>query len=237
VTAVAASTVLIIEDDWLVGNGLREMLRAAGLAVVGVASRRAQVEAIVRAAAPDLAIVDIHLGAGGDGVEVAEALLVPAGVRVVWSSAHADDATLARVREVPARGFLVKPFSERQLRAAIEVALGKDAWTATADAAVAEHLGKARRAIEALAGALGRAPEPAAPSAPRLDPGAALGGLTDRERAVVNELLLHRRVPAIAEHLGISAHTGRNHLKAIFAKLRVSSQQELLDRLVTRAPR
>jgi len=207
-----ASTILIVEDDWLVANGLRDMLRSAVLRVAGIAFRREQVEALVREHAPDLALVDIHLGRGSDGIEIASTLLIPAGVRVVFASAHADDATLARARGVSAHGFVVKPFSEKQLRAAIEIAL----------AAPAPALPRPDGALAADEIAL------------RLRSDARLASLTERERAILLELLQHRRVPAIAEYLEISAHTVRNHLKAVFAKLRVSSQQELLDQILVR---
>jgi DNA-binding NarL/FixJ family response regulator len=54
--------------------------------------------------------------------------------------------------------------------------------------------------------------------------------LSAREREVLEHLLGHRRAPAIAKALFISPYTVRNHLKKIFAKLGVRSQQELLDR-------
>jgi DNA-binding CsgD family transcriptional regulator len=55
--------------------------------------------------------------------------------------------------------------------------------------------------------------------------------LREREREVVDLLLQHYRVPAIAERLSISPHTVRNHLKNIFRRCGVRSQQELLHRL------
>ncbi|MCA9683925.1 MAG: helix-turn-helix transcriptional regulator, partial [Myxococcales bacterium] len=50
-----------------------------------------------------------------------------------------------------------------------------------------------------------------------------------REAQVLDALIAHRRPPQIAEDLGISPHTVRNHLKSIYAKCGVSSQSELLN--------
>ncbi len=61
-----------------------------------------------------------------------------------------------------------------------------------------------------------------------------LAPLSRREREVLEQLVAHKRAPAIAKALFISQHTVRNHLKKIFSKLEVRSQQELLD-LVTNA--
>ncbi|MBX7192498.1 MAG: response regulator transcription factor [Sandaracinaceae bacterium] len=64
-----------------------------------------------------------------------------------------------------------------------------------------------------------------------VETGPSLEGLSSREREIVEQLLAHKRVPAIAKALFISPHTVRNHLKNVFAKVGVSSQQELLDAL------
>jgi DNA-binding CsgD family transcriptional regulator len=61
------------------------------------------------------------------------------------------------------------------------------------------------------------------------DPG--LGMLSARELEIVIRLMNGDRVPAIAESLFLSPSTVRNHLSAVFRKMRVSSQQELIHRL------
>jgi PAS domain S-box-containing protein len=55
--------------------------------------------------------------------------------------------------------------------------------------------------------------------------------LTEREREVLTHLMAGSRVPTIAEKLFISHNTVRNHLKAIYRKLDVSSQNELIERV------
>ena len=62
-----------------------------------------------------------------------------------------------------------------------------------------------------------------------------LCGLRPREQEVVRLLLQHLRVPAIARRLGISQQTVRNHLKSVFRRTGVRSQQELLDRIALAA--
>jgi DNA-binding NarL/FixJ family response regulator len=54
-------------------------------------------------------------------------------------------------------------------------------------------------------------------------------GVTGREREVIRSFIRHRRVSRVAETLGISVHTARNHLKSVFRKLNLHSQDELLD--------
>lgn len=56
----------------------------------------------------------------------------------------------------------------------------------------------------------------------------ALSELTSRELQIVNRLLAGDRVPAISRQLYLAQSTVRNHLSAVFAKLGVRSQQELI---------
>jgi DNA-binding CsgD family transcriptional regulator/PAS domain-containing protein len=71
---------------------------------------------------------------------------------------------------------------------------------------------------------------------PSLDDLPELATLTSREWHVVTRLAQGARVPAIAGELALSPSTVRNHLSAVFRKLGVGSQSELLQRLRS-APR
>ncbi|MGY1681813.1 helix-turn-helix transcriptional regulator [Geodermatophilus sp. SYSU D01176] len=64
----------------------------------------------------------------------------------------------------------------------------------------------------------------------------ALGDLTPREQQVTQLLLAGGSVPDIAQRLWISPHTLRDHVKAVFAKLRVSSRPELAALLTDQHP-
>ncbi|PIE17674.1 MAG: hypothetical protein CSA65_07955 [Proteobacteria bacterium] len=57
-----------------------------------------------------------------------------------------------------------------------------------------------------------------------------LESLSPREQEILGEVLSGKRVTDIAHALSISRHTVRNHLKAIYRKLGVHSQVELLGR-------
>ncbi len=63
---------------------------------------------------------------------------------------------------------------------------------------------------------------------PGLSP-ATLGKLTAREREVLEQLVLGRRVREAAAALGMSQHTVRNHVKVLFRKLNVHSQDSLVS--------
>ena len=56
-----------------------------------------------------------------------------------------------------------------------------------------------------------------------------LAELSEREREVLAHLMDGSRVPTIAKQLFISPNTVRNHLKAIYRKVGVSSQNSLIE--------
>ena len=67
--------------------------------------------------------MDIHLADGCDGVETARVLREKYDCAVVFVTAYADDATVERTAEVVPAGYVMKPFTGEEIRAAIKTAL------------------------------------------------------------------------------------------------------------------
>lgn len=111
--------ILIVEDDALIAMELEASLSDAGHTVVGPASTVGR--AIERAAAnvPDLALVDIRLRDGGDGIELARRLRREFGLRALFVSAQRLEARHSRDAAI---GFLCKPFTPHVLLATIACA-------------------------------------------------------------------------------------------------------------------
>ena len=60
---------------------------------------------------------------------------------------------------------------------------------------------------------------------------AAMAGLTGREREVLEAVLAGKRRKAVAENLGVSEETVKTHMRNIYTKLNVHSQQELVEKV------
>lgn len=121
------ATLLIVEDDGLIGAYLSASLRRLGYAVAGC---YATGEAAVAAAGelrPDLVLMDIALAGALDGVAAADAIRRQYDLPVVFLTAHADAETLARAKIAEPFGYLTKPFQEASLQSTIEVALYRHA--------------------------------------------------------------------------------------------------------------
>jgi PAS domain S-box-containing protein len=78
---------------------------------------------MARQSDPDLVLMDIKLSGEMDGIEAAEQIHRLHNIPVVFLTAHSDDRTLQRAKVSDPYGYMVKPFSEAELRTTIEVSL------------------------------------------------------------------------------------------------------------------
>lgn len=124
---MAETEILIVEDERIVALDLQYQLRRLGYTVSDVASSGEQALRIAEEAQPDVVLMDIRLGGALDGVEAAEELRTFFEVPVVFLTAYADDRTLERAKATEPFGYLLKPFEERELQVAIEIALYRHA--------------------------------------------------------------------------------------------------------------
>ncbi len=118
-------TLMIVEDEIILAMELEEKLADMGYQVVGrVASGE---EALKKAGEllPDLVVMDIRLDGGLDGIETAKLLRKKYFVPVVYLTAYTDEKTLQRAKLTEPFGYLVKPYSERELRTTVEMSLHK----------------------------------------------------------------------------------------------------------------
>ncbi len=117
--------VLIVEDERLVAEDLRDTLMQQGYDVAGLVATGEKAIDKVAEVDPDVVLMDIHLAGEMDGISAAREIRARHGTPVVYLTAFSNDQTLTRARETDAFGFVVKPFQDRAVIAAIEMALGK----------------------------------------------------------------------------------------------------------------
>ena len=115
--------VLLVEDERVVALHLRQQLVRLGYNVSGVASSGPEALRLIEERRPEVVLMDIHIDGEIDGIETAARVPPSAGSSIVYLTAYAEDATLARARATGPYGYLVKPFSERELHATLQMAL------------------------------------------------------------------------------------------------------------------
>jgi len=122
---MANAQIMIVEDEGIIAKDIQNTLESLGYAVPAIASSGE--EAIKKAAEtlPDLVLMDIVLEGHMDGVEAAERIRDRLDIPVVYLTAYADNKTLQRAKITEPYGYILKPFSERELYTTIEMALYK----------------------------------------------------------------------------------------------------------------
>lgn len=119
--------ILVVEDEAVVALDIRVQLAGHGYEPVGHAIRGEQAIALTGSLLPDLILMDIRLGGAMDGIEAAAIIRARHAIPVVFLTAYAEDETLERARHVEPAGYVIKPFTERELRTVVEMALYKAA--------------------------------------------------------------------------------------------------------------
>ena len=114
--------VLIVEDDTLVGMGLRAQLEKLGHEVTGQAATAAEARALYREHRPDVVLMDIRLD-DADGIAIAGELLREQRCPMVILSAYGDKELVDRASAAGVFGYLIKPVTAEGLQAQIEVAV------------------------------------------------------------------------------------------------------------------
>jgi CheY-like chemotaxis protein len=132
--------ILVVDDERVVSLDVQDALRRLGYAVAGLAATGEAALELAERLRPDLALMDIRLEGGMDGTEAAARMTSDFDVPVIFLTAYSDDATMRRALAASPFGYLLKPFGDRELRNAIELALAKHEAEA--------ELRRARRAAE-----------------------------------------------------------------------------------------
>ena len=117
--------ILVVEDEAIIACDIEMQLQALGYEAVGHATRGEQAILMAGALRPDLVLMDIQLAGTMDGIAAAESIGTQYGLPVVFLTAYAADETLARAKLTDPCGYILKPFSERELHTVLELALYK----------------------------------------------------------------------------------------------------------------
>lgn len=116
---------LIVEDESLVARDIENMAIHLGYSVCGIASTSEQALEFAARHRPDLVLMDIIIRGRIDGILAAEKVWEEFHIPVIFVTAYSDELTLKRAKLSEAFGYILKPFEERELKIAIEMACFK----------------------------------------------------------------------------------------------------------------
>lgn len=119
--------VLVVEDEKLIAMELGDRLSRMGMTVVASVDTGDLAVTSAIDLRPDLVLMDIRLKGNKDGVQAAGDIAQAVDVPIVYLTAHSDRATLDRAKGTAPYGYVMKPFQERELFVAIEMAVHRHA--------------------------------------------------------------------------------------------------------------
>ncbi len=114
--------IFLVEDESIVAKDVEGILKSQGYEVVGIADTGKKALSEVEKLAPDVILMDIRIKGPMDGIDTAKEIQKKHDIPIIYVTAYADDKTLGRAKITGPFGYIVKPFQERELKTAIEVA-------------------------------------------------------------------------------------------------------------------
>jgi AmiR/NasT family two-component response regulator len=121
---MAATRILIAEDNDLVSLTLEEQLKGLGYDVIGIARTGTEAIDLALRLVPDVILMDIRMPEI-DGTEAALRINQQRSMPIIMLTAYTDKETVRRAEAAGVLGYLVKPISENDLPPAINIALAR----------------------------------------------------------------------------------------------------------------
>ena len=116
--------VFIVDDDVIIAMDLQDQISSLGYDACGFESDADLALDRILALKPDLVVMDVNLG-GRDGMEIVREVHRQIYIPVIYVTAYSAIDLMKRAAGTHAFQFLAKPFTERDLGAAIKAALGE----------------------------------------------------------------------------------------------------------------
>lgn len=211
--------VLVADDHLFYREGLRSLLPADEIEIVGEAGDGVQAVLMAERLAPDVVLMDLKMP-GLNGIEATRRIVGhDPSCRVLVLTMFEDDSVVSALR-AGARGYVLKHATVEDLVRAV----------------TAVHHGElifGREIAERIVGAIGehgdrrvRAPVPRAPGVPGTPGIPGVSGLTARENDILRLLAGGAGNAEIARELRLTPKTVRNYVSAILAKLGAANRTE-----------
>lgn len=119
------TNILVVEDENIVSKDIQYSLNKLGYNIIGAASTGEKAFELAATKNPDIILMDIMLKGDINGIQTAERIKRELQIPVIYLTAYADEATLAKAKITEPYGYILKPFKDIDLHTSIEMALYK----------------------------------------------------------------------------------------------------------------
>lgn len=114
--------VLIVEDNPLTSQDLKEIILENGMKVIGIAKNKMEATSLFNGMHPDILLVDINLKEGDSGIDFVNEIHKNQDVPVVYLTANSDKETVEKALKTKPVSYLTKPYDDRDVIIALELA-------------------------------------------------------------------------------------------------------------------
>ncbi|NRB47877.1 MAG: response regulator transcription factor [Saprospiraceae bacterium] len=194
--------ILVVEDDIFISQDIVEMLEQMDYTISGVAYDGDAALAQLHENTPDFVLLDINLGEGKDGIDVAEVIRTQYQLPFIFLTSYASKSVLDRAKQARPSGYVVKPFDERDLYPAIEIALYNHAQRWQPDSWHQTHINRVLKT-----------------------------DFTQKEVEILQDMFEGKTNRQLSEKHFISLNTVKTHVLRIYDKLDVHSRSEAMAAL------
>lgn len=191
--------IIIVEDEPLIASDIEFTIKEAGHSVLGVANSSIKALDMINTRKPDLVLLDISIKGEESGIDIGNQLKTKYSIPFIYITSFADQKTLAMAKETLPYGYIVKPFKDRDIVSAIEMAAFR--FEAEQKPSLPDH-----DTINTCAH------QP----------------LTKREYDIALRIWEGKNNNDIAAELFLSLNTVKTHTKNLFTKTAVKSRSELI---------
>lgn len=115
--------VVICEDEILIAEHLKLIVKSFGFEVVGIAHNKKDMLALIARTNPNIALVDIRMEGRYDGIEIGEEILNNYNFPLIYITAHSDNEIIQKALKTKPGGYIIKPFKAMDIFTAINIAV------------------------------------------------------------------------------------------------------------------
>ena len=124
-SALEDATILIVEDEIIIAELLRDILEKIGIKKIKMIHESDEAKSALSEGSFDLVLLDMRMDEDLTGIELANVILEGSGDPFMFITAHSDQATLTKALEVGHVSYITKPFRGPDVIAAVQLALTK----------------------------------------------------------------------------------------------------------------
>lgn len=118
-----AAKILLVEDELIIADYMQDCLQKFGYEVTGICINYQEAVEALAASKPDIVLLDITLKGPKSGIDLAAHINTAVKIPFVFITSHSDKNTIDKAKQTLPYAYLIKPFNEGDLYAAIETAL------------------------------------------------------------------------------------------------------------------